>query len=234
MRSSAPLYLLSSDPKRDLRCRYALLACLGVSVLMHAAMLTMSDNGTGTATQTGVVEAFVVQLGSAVMTTGAVPLTQPVPAQNLPQLDSRRSPPPAMLPPPTAGFSVAHFDESAYLPGKLLTVRPTAARYISVPYPLHVKPEGTWKAKLLIFIDEDGTVAKLRVENLELPDPFAQAAINAFGRATFHPGKVGDKPVKARLLVEVEFDSGPPLSDEPSRIASLPGTGKPSDQSLPP
>ena len=132
--------------------------------------------------------------------------------------------PAKLLPMPSVDpMPVVAFDETAYTPANQLTVRPAAAQYIAVPYPKHARAEGVLKTVLAIFIDEDGTVARVRVHDSRLPEPFARSAIETFSRATFHPGRAGVTPVKSRMLVEVEFDAGQPDERVVPLLASVAG-----------
>jgi TonB family protein len=115
------------------------------------------------------------------------------------------------------------FDESAYFRASQLTVRPSAAEYIEVAYPKEVARQGSLRTTLAIFIDEDGTVARIDVISQRLPAVFEDAALTAFRRAQFRPGKIGDKAVKSRMLVEVEFAHETPEEAVPLRVVTIPG-----------
>jgi TonB family C-terminal domain len=105
---------------------------------------------------------------------------------------------------PSAG-TVAEFDESAYRKAPDLTARPYPLEYVSVPYPRDASRYGIVRATLAIFVDEGGLVARVRMQNAQLPPAFERAAVEAFSKAHFQPGRIGDTPVKSRMLVEVEF-----------------------------
>jgi hypothetical protein len=101
------------------------------------------------------------------------------------------------------------FDESLYQPLSALTVPPTAASEISVSYPSDPRG-GLLVAALTLFIDEDGTVAKVRAEAPHAPAAYEKAAIEAFSVARFKPGMAGASAVKTRMVIRVAFDSGVP------------------------
>ena len=54
--------------------------------------------------------------------------------------------------------------------------------------------------------DRQGTVDRIEVEGSDVPAPFAEAAKNAFSRATFDPGRLMDQPVKSQVRIEVSFN----------------------------
>jgi TonB family protein len=86
---------------------------------------------------------------------------------------------------------------------------PTAASEISVSYPSDPRA-GLLVAALTLFIDEDGTVAKVRAEAPHAPPDYEKAAIEAFANARFKPGMAGSSAVKTRMVIRVAFDSGVP------------------------
>lgn len=115
------------------------------------------------------------------------------------------------------------FDESAYYRASQLTVRPSAAEYIAVPYPKEAAQGGTLRITLAIFIDEDGNVVRTEVRGQRLPAVFEDAALTEFGRARFNPGRIGDKAVKSRMLVEVEFAHEASEEAVSPRVVAIPG-----------
>jgi hypothetical protein len=117
------------------------------------------------------------------------------------------------------------FDEAAYVASNALTVRPSAAQFISVPYPESATRPGVLRAQLILFIDEQGVVVKARVRSGELPPDYQRAALGAFEAARFHPGQIGETPVRSKMVVEVEFDSGRQDIAELPRL--LPAISKP-------
>lgn len=121
-------------------------------------------------------------------------------------------PTPASEPPPpqhetatqAAGLAPANDDE--YVDAGRLAVRPLPVETISIPAPETEGRSGTYKATLVLFIDRDGTVARITVEDSSLPAELESVARAAFGAARFHPGMIGQRPVKTKLRVEVGFD----------------------------
>jgi len=101
----------------------------------------------------------------------------------------------------------ADASDSGYLTASLLSQRPTALEAVDIPYP-DATESGTWTASvvLVLFINEQGTVDRIEVEGSDVPTPFAEAAKNAFSRATFDPGRLMDQPVKSQVRIEVSFN----------------------------
>src|SRR5207248_52724 len=106
------------------------------------------------------------------------------------------------------------FEETRYVGSGQLTVRPSPAEEIRLPSPIIASNREAVTAILLIFIDEQGTVDSVKVDNLGVPQPFREAAESAFAKAHFHPGMVGDRPVKSRMRVEVTFEAVALTSDD--------------------
>ena len=200
----------------------AWVACGAISVGLHATMLATVPAARGGSEAAPAGAPMVVQLAMTAPSNAALIETSWNPSPLLPHAQPRRPEAPKLLPMPSTAWPATAFDESAYLPARELTVRPAAAQRISVPYPSDAT-QGVRKAILAVFIDADGRVAKVRVDDA-LPPAFERAAVEAFASARFHPGRVGNVAVKSRMLVQVEFDSGPPPDAvEPPRLALIPG-----------
>jgi len=184
-------------------------ACIAISIALHVAVLfavgAMSIWPAGTAMPT---EAMYVRLVSERPATDAA-ATRP----RLEPLDRLSAPiqkrirfldlpvlPANLLTPPI-------FDEAQYTPSGRLTVRPSAVGEIAIPYPKGVDHRGVVKSMLTLFIDEKGTVVKVKMDESDLPAPFQDAAKHAFARARFYPGRIDDLPVRSRMRIEVTFES---------------------------
>lgn len=105
-----------------------------------------------------------------------------------------------------ADLEPRRFDESAYLPISRVTLRPSPVTPIAVPYPPGFAAAASRNEKLIVFIDEDGSVAKVAFAGDRLPSPFAIAAKKTFENVRYRPALVGDTPVKARVVVVVTFE----------------------------
>ena len=98
------------------------------------------------------------------------------------------------------------FDEQAYRALSAVTLAPTPIRPVAVPYPEGIAVAGTVTTRLTLFIDEDGNVAKLIAGDSQVPDTFVQAAKDAFEPAKFRPGTLNGESVKAKMVIDVEFE----------------------------
>ena len=77
-------------------------------------------------------------------------------------------------------------------------------------------PGSRVRAELTLFIDEDGTVRRLRVDRGDLPVWLEDAVRQSFLQARFQPGERDGQAVRAQMRIEVEFESMLlPLSDQP-------------------
>ena len=97
-------------------------------------------------------------------------------------------------------------DENAYLPISRVTLRPSPAAPIAVPFPKDVEAAASRTAKVVVFINEDGSVAKVMLAKDQSPSPFALAALKTFEHARYHPALLNQTPVKVRVTIAVEFE----------------------------
>jgi len=106
-------------------------------------------------------------------------------------------PVPPTPPPPLLDFS-------DYLNRAYLHEAPVALKPIEI-----IKPDipflGTERVELEVYVDEAGTVRRIRVLSAEASGLFAQAAVAAFQTAQFRPGQVNGRPVRSTVKVLVEF-----------------------------
>jgi hypothetical protein len=203
---------------------YLCAACAALSVVLHIGVAASLPSGGPFSSDTtvGSTAEMVVRLAVAKASAPIGQQTGESPVQ-LPRDISKLPGPPKTRTLSTSGFAPRLVDESQYFTAKQLTVRPAASEYISVPYPKDSPQEGVRRTVLAIFINEDGSVAKVRINGTALPPAFEKAAIETFSRARYHAGRIGDRQVKSRMLVEVEFDSGKGDSDDSPRVIALPG-----------
>jgi outer membrane biosynthesis protein TonB len=99
-------------------------------------------------------------------------------------------------------------DESAYLPISRVTLRPSPFAPILVPFPTvaGAEPAASRTAKVVVFIDEDGSVAKVMLAKDQSPSPFALAALKTFEHARYRPALLNETPVKVRVVIAVTFE----------------------------
>jgi hypothetical protein len=221
MRTPAPLFfeyhrvggvtgMITTLPPLKLPSR-AWLACVGASLALHVVVLaTSGPQGSSGASPFDGSADLRIALVDAFTPSGesVVPMADPLPKLEAGGLAPTRGYPkllkfsPVDLPP-------RKFDESLYRPLSVLTVPPSAASEISVSYPSDPRG-GLLVAALTLFIDEDGSVAKVRAEAPHAPADYEKAAIAAFSHARFKPGMAGPSAVKTRMVIRVAFDSGVP------------------------
>lgn len=92
-----------------------------------------------------------------------------------------------------------------YLPRNLLTVPPQPLSEVDVAFPSAVDGLVDLKIQVTLFIDEDGFVRKVRVDNPDVPQEFTQAIIDSFLPVRFKPGEVQTVAARSQLRVEIEF-----------------------------
>lgn len=118
-----------------------------------------------------------------------------------------------------AGASVEGLaDPDLYLPRSALTQGASAIGTIRIDYPPEA-PAGQYSAELTLFIDDAGTVRRVRIDRSDAPPELQDAALQAFQSARFLPGELYGRPVRSRMRVEVEF-SAETLAPLPETAAS--------------
>jgi periplasmic protein TonB len=60
-------------------------------------------------------------------------------------------------------------------------------------------------ARITLFIDEKGTVRRLRFDSAGIPSAFATSVLDTFLNARFKPGEVDGVAVRSQVRLEVEF-----------------------------
>lgn len=126
------------------------------------------------------------------------------PLQPLPFQQSRR--PPSMLDFVPVDSVPSEIDENDYLPISRVTLRPVPVTRIAVPYPPGARGGASTDAKVVLFIDEDGSVAKVALAKDQAATPFAISAKATFARVRYRPAQLDGKPVKVRVVVAVTFE----------------------------
>lgn len=115
----------------------------------------------------------------------------------------KANPTPQATPAPKDAVEEAFAD---YLPRSRLTVPPQPRTGVEVPFPKGVEGIVKLKVQVDLFIDEFGTVRRVRMENLgNLHPAFSQAVLDTFMPVQFSPGKVDAVAVRSQLRIEVEF-----------------------------
>ncbi len=122
----------------------------------------------------------------------------------------------AVIDSPAWGLSRTATEDDAFVARALLAVAPQPLDTVIVPVPTSLRVGEVHRGELTLFIDETGTVVRVRAETDTLPDELVELARQAFMAARFAPGELTDAgAVKSRIRVEVVFDGGadpePPL-----------------------
>jgi Gram-negative bacterial TonB protein C-terminal len=192
------------------------LVCIAISIALHIAVLIRTP--VAPFWPGGVVSSgpdIDVRLVTARPPAEVATAEQNIASQNVPAAETPE-PPHSEIPrsestrAPMAVPVPLESDDAQYASPETLSVRPMPMGEINVPYPDDTGDRGISKTSLTLFIDEDGTVVRVRIDDSELPPQFQEAAKNAFAKARFHPGQMGDRPVKSRMRVEVTFESRAP------------------------
>jgi periplasmic protein TonB len=105
-----------------------------------------------------------------------------------------------------------------YHPATELHERPLIRTHVEPQFPGGATvPQG--RVVLRLFIGDDGSVDEVRVDAAEPQGVFGTAAAQAFAGATFTPGKIGGKPVKSLMTIEVLFGAPVPLDPQGASFA---------------
>lgn len=179
------------------------------SVALHASLLLTSAHrgagqSEGDAAFGAPVEVRLVESSMPVPSRARIE-SEWAPLQPLPK-ESAGSRHPRMLDFLPANSLSSGIDESSYLPLSRVTLRPSPRTPIAVPYPADAGMAASTAAKVVVYIDEDGTVAKVALANDQPASPFALAAKTSFENARYHPALLDGTPVKVRLVVMVTFE----------------------------
>ena len=213
-RAEGRTLLTGHEVVKEIEVRW--LICIAISMALHIAVLLRTPVApfwpAGTASSGPVIDVRLVATRppAEVATAEQKVASQNIPAAKTPEPPRSEIPRPESTRAPMAVPAPLEFDEPQYASSGTLSVRPMPMGEISVPYPDDTNNRGISKTSLTLFIDEDGTVARVRIDDSELPRQFEEAAKNAFAKARFHPGQMGDRPVKSRMRVEVTFDGSEP------------------------
>lgn len=95
--------------------------------------------------------------------------------------------------------------DAPYLPRGQLTVPPRLIGHVDVPFPPDVEGIVDLKVRVTLFIDERGSVQRLRVDTPDVHPAFERSIRDAFGNARFSPGELDQVAVRSQVRLEVEF-----------------------------
>jgi protein TonB len=209
--------------------RVGFAGCLLVVVCAHWVLLSSpAPQATAvTAAAPGGLRSVQVRHIAAAAPRAADPAPSPAPQTRKAAGDAARvraregpgpQPTPDILPPPdTVEQSAAevevtstagHLDPYAgYLPRSALTIAPRALTPVVIDYPRFDGEADFYSGEFDLFIDDDGSVARVAVATPDLPGILGDAVHGAFMSARFAPGELEGRPVRARIRIEVTFDS---------------------------
>jgi protein TonB len=142
--------------------------------------------------------------------TPPVELTEPAPpaAAALPAESFAVAQPdsaPAAAPVPVATITSAV--DLTYYSARDLDVHPRALREIVPDYPRDAdRRRLSGKVRLQLKLEADGRISDIEVVSAKPPGVFDESAIRAFRDARFAPAQKGGRPVRALVLIEVEYD----------------------------
>lgn len=197
--------------------RVLLAACVAGSVLLHLGVLlsgpaSVSAQASGAPGPSG-RPAMAVQLAPAHRSSR----TTAVPGPTAQQIAAPAAPAPPPKDPgqrPPAGdppVAQAGATDADYLPSRLLTRGPLPQQSIDLLYP-ELAPSGLFRAVLTLFIDDQGVVQRVRIDEAQdsgLPAALEDAARQTFLRSAFLPGELDGRRVRSQLRIEVEFATEP-------------------------
>jgi hypothetical protein len=65
-------------------------------------------------------------------------------------------------------------------------------------------------AVFLLFINEQGNIDRVTIEDTELPEQSRQILSDAFANLKFHPAQIDDMPVRSQMKIEITIESVKP------------------------
>lgn len=114
--------------------------------------------------------------------------------------------------PPVIPRSAPHADavqpEPQYWSRSQLTRGPQPRSPVVLTLPASWRTPGRYRARFALYVDEEGVVQRVeRLNNPDFPAPLESEVRTAFMGVLFEPGEVKGMPVRARMMVEVDFDA---------------------------
>ena len=127
------------------------------------------------------------------------------PASATPQPAPAAPPPAASAPMP--GVTITSAVDLTYYSARDVDVHPRALREIVPDYPGAADRQRlSGKVRLQLKLEADGRVSDVDVVSAVPPGMFEDSALKAFRDARFAPAQKGGRPVRALVLIEVEYD----------------------------
>lgn len=100
-------------------------------------------------------------------------------------------------------------DGPHYFARSALDRPPVVLSAVLLTYPEFPGDAGHYTVVLALFIDEDGRVRRINIEEPGLPEVLEGVARRAFLDAHFQPAERAGRPVPSRIRVEVTFETSP-------------------------
>jgi hypothetical protein len=136
----------------------------------------------------------------------ALPQTPPI------ALEPIAAPSAVLLNVPGWSLPGAADEDDVFIARWLLAVPPAPLAPVIISHPDFAGMAGRYSGELTLYIDETGTVVRVRAEAGALPPALEEAARSAFMSVRFRPGELAEHgAVKSRIRVEVVFEGGAPL-----------------------
>lgn len=190
------------------RRRVAMVAALAAAVALHVALLQWSFHSIRSSVfgQSRVhAEGRVLNVRTAV----ADQLPQSMAQFSAPTSDGLASPTtrPSHHDRDASSAIAPAWQSTEYAEPDTLTARAAPIGDIPIPAPDVAGRHGSFKAKLVLYIEEDGTVMRIDVEESNLPAELEAVARAAFATSRFRPGMIEQRAVKSKLRIEVGFET---------------------------
>jgi len=129
------------------------------------------------------------------------------PAVAAPAAPSAPAAAPPSVPEPVPAATMTSAVDLTYYSARDLDVHPRALREIVPEYPAEADRQrlsGT--VRLQLKLEADGRVSDVEVVSASPPGRFEDSAVRAFRDARFAPALKNGRPVRALVLIEVEYD----------------------------
>ena len=186
----------------------------------HAAPLSADVPPLTPAVETPVDSPEDVPLLAPSETAEALPVAEPLappPAQAAPAATvappaAAASPPaPASSPPaesaPMPGVTITSAVDLTYYSVRDLDVQPRALREILPDYPADADRQHlSGQVRVQLKLEADGRISDMEIVSATPPGVFEDSALKALRKARFAPAQKDGRPVRARVVITVEYD----------------------------
>jgi TonB family protein len=184
---------------------------LSISLAMHISFVAVAAGGQMAQPRPPKAQPFTVRLlpsGGTLLDTFAA--AQPVPQEATSGANHQNADGTGAFPslvPVGVGDLVMPSPQKVYLSSSEVDVRPRSLAQVVVPFP--DAPLGTDHASavLLLYINEDGAVDRVDVQESGLPKAFEQISVETFMKARMQPAMKDGKKTPAKMKIMVEFDA---------------------------